>query len=1148
MNPAPRPSSDLEARERIRTSLDESLIVEASAGTGKTTQLVRRIVEVLATGRAQIQQVAAVTFTHKAAGEMKLRLRQELDERRQDADPARKQALEDALERLEEAAIGTIHSFCAQILRERPVEANIDPAFEELPEQEAARIYQKAFRSWLERSLNQDSPGLRRAFARLAWRDSWDDSSPFERLQSAGWKLIEWRDYPAAWRRAPFARSEEIDTLMRMVRNLADLSSQPRRRNDNLYLDLQPARDLAGWIEVSEAAGPRDYDALESRLIKLGRDLRKSGRKGSGEYGGGVDRATLISDREELIRWIGEFRTRADAELAWLLREEMTGLGEEYSGRKRRQGKLDFVDLLCGVRNLLKDQKDVRKYLQDRFKYLFVDEFQDTDPLQAEILLLLGADDPNESDWMKIRPCAGKLFLVGDPKQSIYKFRRADLVLYGEVRRRLEEHGVGCVTLTRSFRSVPNIQQFVNASFETEMSGDVEEGHAPWAPLERDRTENLGRPSVIALPVPKPYGRQRLSKQALADSLPDAIGAFVDWLINHSGWGFRERDVAVLFRKRNYSGVDLTRETVRALEARGVPHLLAGSKSLHRREEVETLRAALTAIEWPDDELSVFAALKGSLFAIADETLFLYRHHHGRLHPLWGGLQPAADFSPPPAVAGQKSAAGSRPPVEEALSLLAGLHRMRNRRPFAATVNALLEATRAHAGFLLRPGGRQILANVGRVAELARTYETTGGISFRGFVEELAEKAEKEEAAEAPVLEEDSDGVRLMTVHSAKGLEFPVVILADPMTALSRKEPEHHIDGQNKLCAIELLGCAPWELRDQAPVEAKRERAEGVRIAYVAATRARDLLVIPAVGDEPFPRDGWLSPLNKALYPDRAVWRKSVPAEGCPAFGQSSVVERPLEYDHEPEGSVKPGLIQPEAGTHQVVWWDPFKLRLGEEQNQKQWQDRVLKRTLEEDGESSLAAYRAWREGRDQLLAAAAKPSVELFLASQAAEAPPELSPIDFVRSATASRSVSGRRFGALVHAILRDVPLGADPAAVSRFAELNARVLGAPPEETEAARSAAEAALANELLSRARAAARLHREYPLSLRLQDGRCVEGIIDLAFLENGKWIVVDFKTDADSAPRRQQYETQLQWYVYALSKLTNTPARGVLLGV
>jgi ATP-dependent exoDNAse (exonuclease V) beta subunit len=1127
MNPAPRPSSDGEARHRIETSLDESLIVEASAGTGKTTELVRRIVEVLATGRAAIQQIVAVTFTHKASGEMKLRLRQELDEQRQTAEGTRRQALEDALERLEEASIGTIHSFCAQILRERPVEANIDPAFEELPEQEAARIYQQAFRSWLERRLNQDSPGLRRAFARLAWRDAWDDSSPFERLQYAGWKLVEWRDYPAEWRRAPFARIEEIDTLVRMARDLADMSSPARKKNDYLYLGLQPVRDLANWIGLADAAGRRDYDALESLLIRLTRDLRKASRKGS------VDRAALISHRDELIRWIEEFRTRADADLAWLLRDEMNGLLEEYRDRKRRQGKLDFVDLLCGVRDLLRDQCDVRKYLQNRFKYVFVDEFQDTDPLQVEILLLLCADNFAESDWLNVRPQPGKLFLVGDPKQSIYKFRRADLVLYREVRQKLEDHGVGRVTLTQSFRSVPNIQQFVNAAFEAEMDGDVSGGHAEWAPLEKYRAEIGGRPSVIALPVPKPYGKQRLSKQAVAESLPDAIGAFVDWLVNRSGWGFRERDVAVLFRKRNYGGTDLTRETVRALEARGLPHLLAGSKSLHHREEVETLRAALTAIEWPDDELSVFAALKGSLFAISDENLFLHRHRQGRLNP----------FRKPERVDEPEFG-----PIKEALELLAGLHRLRNRRPFAATVNALLEATRAHAGFLLRPGGQQILANVGRVAELARTYETTGGISFRGFVEELAAKAEKEEAAEAPVLEEDSDGVRLMTVHSAKGLEFSVVILADLMTGVSRNEPEHHVDGQAKLCAVELLGCSPWELREHASDEAARERAEGVRVAYVAATRAKDLLVVPAVGDEPFPADGWLGPLYKALYPDRATWRKSDAAEGCPAFGASSVSVRPVDYDGQPEFSVKPGLIQPEAGTHNVVWWDPSALKLGEEQNQTQWQDQVLKRTLDEDGGKSLAAYRAWREEREQLLAAAAKPEVQVFLASQAIEPPPETTAVDFIPALSAPRSVSGKRFGALVHAVMRDTPLEADPAAIRRFAEMNARILGAPPEETEAAQSAVEAALTHPLLARARAAQHLHREYPISLGLEGNRWVEGVIDLVFLENGKWVVVDFKTDADSPARRAQYQRQLQWYAYALTKLTAQPATAALLGV
>ena len=1132
MNPSPRPAGDAAARERIRTSLDESLIVEASAGTGKTTELIRRLVEVLATGRARIEQIAAVTFTHKAAGWMKLRLRQELDEQRQLAQGPRSQALEDALERLEEASIGTIHSFCAQILRERPVEAGIDPAFEELPEQEAERIYQKAFRAWLEKRLDRDSPGLRRAFARLAWRDQWDDAPALEQLQRAGWKLVEWRDYPAPWRSDPFARTEEMDTLVRMLTDLAALSSRPRRVNDNLHVSLRPARDLAGWIETAEAAGPRDYDALEALLLKLGRDLRRDSKKGSGEYGGGVAREHLVAARDELLRWIDEFRVRADASLASQLREEMQGLLEEYGERKRRLGKLDFVDLLCYVRDLMLNQRDVREYLQNRFHYIFVDEFQDTDPLQVEILLLLCSGDPAEADWRKADPRPGKLFVVGDPKQSIYKFRRADLTLYREVREALEERGVGRVTLTQSFRSVPNIQQFVNAAFETEMSGDVGDGHAEWAPLERYRPPLEGQPSVIVLPVPRPY-RIRLAKSAIAESLPDAIAAFVHWLVKHPAWGYKEKDIAVLFRKRNYGSVDLTRETVRALEARGIPHLLAGSKSFHHREEVETLRAALTAIEWPEDELSVFAALKGSLFAIPDETLFLYRHRHRRLYPF------------------RKREALLEPefqPIDEALDLLARLHRGRNRRPFAATLNELLEATRAHAGFLLRPGGQQILANVGRVAELARTYEMTGGISFRGFVEELAAHAEKEEAAEAPVLEEDSDGVRLMTVHSAKGLDFRVVILADLMTGLSRREPEAHVDGRRKLCALELLGCAPWELREHASDEAQRERAEGVRVAYVAATRAKDLLVVPAVGDEPFPNDGWLSPLYKAMYPSRLNWRKSARGEGCPTFGPASVVARSPDYDRQEESSVRPGLIQPEAGTHEVVWWDPGKLTLGEEVNQKLWQDQVLAQTLKPDDGASLAAYRAWQEERRQLIGAASRRELDVVLASEAEDAPPSPVPVEFLSAVAAPRTAAGKRFGTLVHAVLRDTPLDADSTVVRRFAELNARVLGAPREEAEAALAAVAAALAHPLIARARSAARMHREYPISLRFEGGRFLEGVIDLAFLENGRWIVVDFKTDADSAERWAQYERQLQWYAHALAKLTQLPAQAVLFGI
>lgn len=1105
----PQLSHDAAARLRIQTSLDESLIVEASAGTGKTTALVGRIVEVLRQGKARIHEIAAVTFTNKAAGELKLRLREALDKARLQSDEGRIE-LEDALEHLEEASIGTIHSFCAQILRERPVEAGVDPAFEELNEQQANRLFQRSFRAWMEQRLSTTSPGLKRAFARLAHRDSWDNLPPMEQLQFAARKLIEWRDYPASWRRESFAREEEIRTLLNKVRELAAASSRPKRVNDALYKGLLPARLLVQSIDRPEAAGETpNYDMLEAQILKLGRDLRRDTRKGSGEYGGRVVREELVQSRDEVLVWIEDFRRRADADLAAILRDELSELVADYNERKRRQGKLDFVDLLICTRDLLRDNATVRAFLQQRYKRLFVDEFQDTDPLQVEILLALSDDNT-----------PGKLFLVGDPKQSIYKFRRADIQLYQQVCEDLRAKGVGLVRLTHSFRSVPNIQHFVNAAFETEMTGN---SHATYVPLEQHRDEIPGRPSVIALPVPRPY-KSRLSKEAVNKSLPDAIAAFIAWMVQDSGWGYQARDIAVLFRRRTQAGQDLTREYARALEARGIEHLLAGSKSFHRREEVETMRVALTAIEWPEDELSVFATLKGSLFAIPDEALLLHKKTVGRLHPFFRE--------------------GAASPIAEALEILAELHRLRNHRPFATTVNALLEATRAHAGFVLRPGGNQILANVARVADLARSYEMSQGVSFRGFVEELTTQAEKEEATEAPVLEEDSDGVRLLTVHAAKGLEFPVVILADLTANISAREPDQYVDTARGLCATRLLRCAPHELLDHEAEEAMRERAEGIRVAYVAATRAKDILVVPAVGDEPFPMDNWLSPLDKALYPARDRWRDATEAEGCPQFGQVSVLDRPRDYDGNPEASVKPGLITTQTGTHAVVWWDPKQLHLGAEADYGLRQAEMLKG----DAGPSTAAYELWRTARAAAIHSGSRPTFEVTLASQTTAAPPGTPiPIETITTAKSLRP-GGRRFGTLVHAAMREVPLDAAPAKVQQVVELQSRIYATPAEETRAAIQAVVLAVGHPLLEQARQSPRVHREYPFTVPLGDNQWMEGVIDLVFEEEGEWVVVDFKTDADLHGPKARYEQQLRWYAHALQVLTGKKARAVLFAI
>ena len=372
---------------------------------------------------------------------------------------------------------------------------------------------------------------------------------------------------------------------------------------------------------------------------------------------------------------------------------------------------------------------------------------------------------------------------------------------------------------------------------------------------------------------------------------------------------------------------------MRALEARRIPHVLVGGRSLHDREEIIALRNALAAIEWPDDELRVFATLRGPFFALSDEALLAFRQHLGsdgalqirRLHPMH-----AVDRSQLDPVAHE---------VADALALLARLHAGRNHRPIAQTIMMLLDAVRAHAGIALWPTGEQALANCLRLVDLARRFEHVAS-SFRAFVEQIEADAETGEADEAPIVEEGTEGVRVMTVHKAKGLEFPVVILADPTCPATRDTPSRHVDPARRLWLEPLCGCAPAELLEAADEELRRDRAEAVRLAYVAATRARDLLVVPVVGDGPIA--GWLDVLNPALYPLGDAKRRPSPAPGCPAFGNDSVLDRGPEGIPPAGGSVQPGLHRPSADGPPVTWWDPAVLQLDVEEQAPLRQQRIL--------------------------------------------------------------------------------------------------------------------------------------------------------------------------------------------------------------
>jgi ATP-dependent helicase/nuclease subunit A len=348
----------------------------------------------------------------------------------------------------------------------------------------------------------------------------------------------------------------------------------------------------------------------------------------------------------------------------------------------------------------------------------------------------------------------------------------------------------------------------------------------------------------------------------------------------------------------------------------------------------------------------------------------------------------------------------------------------------------------------------------------------------------------------------------------------------------------------------------------------KRDRAEAIRVAYVATTRTRDLLVVPGCGDEPI--EGWFEVLNPMLYPPESARRRSQPAPGCPALGEESVLERGPKGKPPAAGSVRPGLHVPAAGGAPVVWWDPAVLALEVEELAPLRHQRLL----EADADGAAAAksqrnYAAWKTGREALLAKASEPSLSVqtvtslvrSAATRAAGgvtegtgsgAEPRVD-VERVERGDLERP-GGRRFGALVHALLALIDLSADPDAVQAAACVQGRIVGATAQEISAAIATIGRVLNHPILRRAASAGSdgLRRETPVILTLDDGSLVEGVIDLAFRDDtpgfAGWTVVDFKTDREFEETSERYVAQVRVYSKAVGAATSALARGVLLVV
>jgi len=843
------------ARKAIAADLDSTVLVEAAAGTGKTRSLVDRMVALVATGRATVDRISAVTFTIRAATALRQRFQNALEravEAERESGPRAR--LSEALSAVDSCFVGTIHAFCARLLRERPVEAGIEPGFVEMDEAENGVARGEAWGRFTESLFVSGDPRL----ARLI-----ELGIPLADLRKGYEDLCENSDLEPVSHRQPRppdfapARVRVFEFLDRVLPQLspkvpADDLEEAVRRADRLRRLLDPARDaaLVRILRVlkSESLASGAPKALREDFLRLLRETVRPALEAWGEFVHPDVMAVLVEARDRYATW------------------------------RRRNGRLNFQDLLVYARNLLRDFPEVRRALRERFTPILVDEFQDTDPIQAEILFYLTASDEQERDWTKLVPVPGSLFVVGDPKQSIYRFRRADIEIYDEVRKRLEACGRRLV-LSTNFRASPPLCDWVNGVFgRSGFFRPAPSREQPaYVPLSANRRTGASEPCVYRLETAVAGN----ADGPVAELDSARLAAFVAGEIAE---GQREPgDFLILFRRRKFMT-----EYARALERRGVPCEIVGGAAFGASEELAALLPVLQALADPDDPVPLLAALRGSLFGIDDEALYHFVRAGGRFL-FRSSLPPQAD-----------------PRIARAWELLAEGDSLAQSLPPGAAVSRLLGRLGATALAASGELGTSRAGNLLKAVAAVRKLSAEG-LDFPAVIAEI-DRLRREDVIEQMSLEPRQAHVaRLMTLHGAKGLESRVVCLADP-TGRWGQPRNYVVDREATPARGHFRVCKRvGEFRDEEiarprgwlemqEIEKRFEEAEKTRFLYVGATRARDLLVVSirrTAGGKASGPWAAFDPFVKEKLPERSAGQAA--ASGAPP--EAAALEQELSRD-----------------------------------------------------------------------------------------------------------------------------------------------------------------------------------------------------------------------------------------------------------
>jgi ATP-dependent exoDNAse (exonuclease V) beta subunit len=851
---------DQDNRRRAMTDFTSVLLVEAAAGTGKTSLMAGRVAMMLAAGFSP-GDIAAITFTDLAASQLARRIRETVEALLAGGIPdfikpvlptgltaAQQAALYAAAPRLDELTATTIHGFCQAVIHSHGVQAGLDPGARIVDETVADALFRGELSAWFSRRLAEgaieDDPivvlaeeiplkvvDLIRELAML--RREHPEATPIPPLQSA---------------RPDIVFGQAVDDFYRWQVNIdndncaREITHELRRLSARYERVLESALDFATLWRLCDA-GP-------CRLFAKGLQLKTyvEAAETFGAHPGEPASEAAIQHYQIVVDAWNELIGHVAGSLVCILSSSLDLLLESYQGRKRAAAVLDFDDLLLHVRFLVRGHEEVRRAIGRRYKYILVDEFQDTDRIQSEILFSIAATDDRAERWEDSQLRPGSLFLVGDPKQAIYRFRGADIEIYELCRRLIgAQEGGAVIDVTANFRSQKAIIRHVNSCFEKVFDKTGQPRYVALAPTIADASYPVPCVTRFTIQVAT-EGRiyAEMFREAEAEKVADIcsrlIGNVMIRRADDSVSPLRPGDIALL----SPGHTELWRYE-RALEQRNLAVSSQAGQSLMRRQETQDILALLRVLADSSDTLAFGALMRGPLVGLSDQELLDIT---AALPEINGRPNFFSVRTDPSSV---------QHPIAKAI--LASLQDLRRRAAISTPNLILAEAIeRLNVRVIMaarhRNRNARALANLDALIERARSYGVAG---LHAFVRDLQADWERKVRAPEGRIDAAEHAIEVVTIHKAKGLEWPVVIPINSTTELYRPDQFVHRQSDNTLHWM-VGGVAPPDLAAARAEESREDANQRERIWYVASTRARDLLILPHIPQAA--KDSWFSSID----------------------------------------------------------------------------------------------------------------------------------------------------------------------------------------------------------------------------------------------------------------------------------------------